>query len=243
MHPPAHPSRASAAPRRRGAVAAAVGCLLALTAGTTAARADVPPAAAPSPIQTVTPVATQPVALPVAEQRSRASVVTSTSVTDPDDTDGRFDIASIGHVVSEADHHHVWLSYTLSTFPSWIDLRLDRRYRTFVLELNRDGHPGSEVNVRVSKADGRIVAELISNATRRVIQRVRVSRPDDHSLTISGPRTVLGARSYFWTSNFHTTAPHTLCGQRDGYPVTCQDSVPRVGWIRLSRPAWPNESR
>lgn len=208
-------------------VAAAVGSVLALTAATTTALASV---SHRSPSDGV-------------EQRSGPSVVTTTTVTDPDDTDGRFDIASVSHVVNEADRHHVWLRYTVTTFPSWVDLRLDRRYRTFVLELNRDSHPGSEVNVRVSKADGRPVAELISNATRRVIQQVRVSRPDDHSVTISGPRSVLGARSYFWTSNFHSSAPRTLCGQRAGYPVTCQDSVPRGGWIRMSRPAWPIASR
>lgn len=208
-------------------VSAAV-CALAL--GTTSAVATVTDAAGP-------PVA--PAASSLGADRSGGGVVTTTTVTDPDDVDGRFDIASVRHVVSEADRHHVWVSYTVTTYPTWVDLRLDRRYRTFVLELNRDGHPGSEVNVRVSKADGHIVAELISNATRHVLQRVRVSRPDNRSFTISGPRRVLGARSYFWTSNFHTAAPHTLCGRRDGFPVTCQDSVPRSGWIRMDRPAWP----
>ena len=172
----------------------------------------------------------------------RTSVITTTTVSDPDDVDGRFDIASVRHVVSEADRGHVWVSYTVSTYPTWVDLRLDRRFRNFVLELNRDGERGSEVNVRVSKVNGHIVAELISNATRHVLGRVRITRPDDHSFTISGPRQWLGARSYFWTSNFHSAAPRTLCGSRRGYPVTCQDSVPQDGWIRMNRSAWPRLS-
>ena len=199
-----------------------VAALTALAAGTTTALADAPRSpSAPT---------------------DRAGVITTTTVTDPDDVDGRFDIASVRHVVSEADHHHVWVSYTVTTYPTWVDLRLDRRFRTFVLELNRDGDRGSEVNVRVSKLDGHIVAELISNATRHVLGRVRVSRPDARSFTISGPRQRLGAHSYFWTSNFHSAAPRTLCGTRGGYPITCQDSVPRDGWIRMNRSAWPRLS-
>lgn len=170
---------------------------------------------------------------------SAVGVTTTTTVTDPDDVDGRFDIASVEHVVGQADRRHVWMSYAVTTFPAWVDARLDRRWRTFVLELDRDGERGSEVNVTVSKREGHIVAELISNATREVIREVRISRPDTHSFVISGPRRLLGARSYFWTSNFHADAPRTLCGRQDGYPVTCQDSVPNAGWIRLSKPAWP----
>ena len=197
-------------------------CIAALAAGTTYAVADAP--RSPS------------------GPTERTSVITTTTVSDPDDVDGRFDIASVRHVVSEADRHHVWVSYTVSTYPTWVDLRLDRRFRNFVLELNRDGERGSEVNVRVSKVDGHIVAELISNATRHVLGRVRITRPDDHSFTISGPRQRLGAHSYFWTSNFHSAAPRTLCGSRRGYPVTCQDSVPQDGWIRMNRSAWPRLS-
>ncbi|MFY9914805.1 MAG: hypothetical protein WAK18_09075 [Nocardioidaceae bacterium] len=211
---------------RQGA-ATAVGCLLVL-AGMTPALAGTN---ASSPGRALTPAH--------ADHGAAAGVTTTTTVTDPDDVDGRFDIESVQHVVSEADRDHVWISYTVATFPSWVDGRLDRRWRTFVLELNRDGERGSEMNVTVSKRDGHIVAELISNATRQVIRDVRVSRADAHTFTISGPRRLLGARSYFWTSNFHADAPRTLCGRQGGYPVTCQDSVPNAGWIRLSKPAWP----
>jgi hypothetical protein len=205
--------------------AATAGCVLGLCAGTTPGLAQTDD----TPTSTASAAATA----------SAAGVVTTTTVTDPDDVDGRFDIAEVQHVVSEASRSHVWIRYTVSTYASWIDQRLDRSDRNFVLELNRDGEPGSEVNVTVSKRDGHIVAELISNATRKVLRPVRVWRPDAHSFTISGPRRLLGARSYFWTSNFHTVAPGPLCGRRGGYPVTCQDSVPNDGWIRMSRPAWP----
>ncbi len=226
MHPPPF-----VLPVRRRAVGCLVSGVLAAALGTSPAQAAVPE---------TWPGLADAQSSPAGRDGgdTDSSVVTTTTVTDPDDVDGRFDIASVRHVVSEADRHHVWVSYTVTTYPRWVDPRLDRRFRNFVLELNVDGHPGSEVNVRVSKADGEIVAELISNATRTVIRRVRVSRPDDHTFTISGPRRVLGARSYFWTGNFHSAAPHTLCGRQDGYPVTCQDSVPNAGWIRMNRSAW-----
>ncbi len=231
MHLPSVLSVTTASfPRRRIATWLSAGVLawsLGLSLGTT------PAVATDAPASPMSSASTSRDARP-----SSGSVVTTTTVSDPDDVDGRFDIAQVSHVVSEADRHHVWISYTVSTYPSWVEPRLDRRFRNFVLELNRDGHPGSEVNVRVSKDDGHIIAELISNATRQVIQRVQVRRPDDHSFTIMGPRRVLGARSYFWTSTFHTAAPHTLCGRQGGYPVTCQDSVPQAGWIRMNRSAW-----
>ncbi len=216
----------------RGTVVVA-GCLLVL-AGMTPALAGIQAASADGRLA--------PRHAHHAHHVSAAGVTTTTTVTDPDDVDGRFDIASVQHVVSEADRDHVWMSYTVTTLPSWVDARLDRRWRTFVLELNRDGERGSEMNVTVSKRDGHIVAELISNATREVIHDVRVSRADAHTFTISGPRRLVGARSYFWTSNFHADAPHTLCGRQGGYPVTCQDSVPNAGWIRLSKPAWPTST-
>jgi len=214
---------------RPRALVVAAGCLAALAAGTTAAVADAPRTTSAPPGSPSGPDA-------------RFGIVTTTAVTDSYNNDGRFDIKSVRHTVSEAGRHHVWVSYTVRTYPSWVDLRLDRRYRNFVLELNRDGERGSEVNVRVAKVDGHIVAELISNATRHVLRRVQVSRYDDHSFTISGPRQWLGAHSYFWTSNFHSPAPRTLCGMRSGHPVTCQDSVPQDGWIRMNQSAWPHLS-
>lgn len=172
---------------------------------------------------------------------STPPVVTTTTMTDPDDVNGRFDISAVQHVIKESEAHHVWITYTVTTYASWVDPRLDRDDRTFVLELNRDGERGSEVNVTISKRHGEIVAELISNATRQVIRTVRVSRADDHSFTLSGPRGVLGARSYFWTSNFHTDNDRALCGRKGGYPVTCQDSAPGSGWMPMPRAAWPSD--
>jgi hypothetical protein len=235
-HSPAHQSR----PRNRALQSSGrrrvFGCLAGATlvVGLAAGPA---PAEILSSQDSLTPPATTAARAPAA-----GSVVTTTTVTDPDDVDGRFDVAWVRHVVHEADRRHVWVSYTVRTFPSWIDLRLERRWRTFVLELDRDGQRGSEQNVTVSKRDGHIVAELISNATRQVLREVRISRPDSHSFTISGPRQVLGARSYFWTSNFHARSPKTLCGRSGGFPITCQDSVPQQGWIRMNRSAWPTLS-
>jgi hypothetical protein len=162
----------------------------------------------------------------------------TTTVTDPDDTDGRFDIARVSHQVDQFSRRQVTMTYWVSTFASFASARLNARHRNFVLELNRDGEPGSERNVRISRSDGHLIAEVISNATREVIDTVDAWRPSNRSIVITGPREVLGARSYFWTSNFHT-AGRSACGWGDGYPITCQDSVPQDGWIRLDRPAWP----
>ncbi|MGI8434272.1 MAG: hypothetical protein ACR2LE_05985, partial [Nocardioidaceae bacterium] len=62
------------------------------------------------------------------------------------------------------------------------------------------------------------------------------------SIRSSGPRRLLGARSYFWTSTFHADAS-AGCGDDDGVQITCQDSVPQRGWIRWDRLAWPRARR
>jgi hypothetical protein len=213
----------SAARRRRVAAVTSLATLVVVAAATVPVQAAVPEAAR------------------ISGAGGTASIVTTTTttVTDPDDVHGRFDIKRVVDVVRHVRGRPVRVSYTVTTYPTWVEPRLDRNDRTFVLQLNRDAERGSEVNVTVSKRSGHIAADLISNSTRRVIRSLEVSRPDDRSFRISGSRRLLGARSYFWTSNFHTVAAGSLCGRRHGYPVTCQDSVPDSGWIQMSPPAWP----
>lgn len=212
-------------PQRRRTFAwllAAAGVLLALSASATSQAALRPPGDA----------AADPALDPAG-----SSVTGSTS--DPDDTLGRLDIARVAHRVSQLGRHRFMLDYRVGTFAAFGSPGLDVQHRNFVLELNRDTQPGSERNVRVSQRDGSLVAEVISNATREVIATVEVNRPNDQTIRISGPRRVLGARSYFWTSNFH--APRSSsCGEGDGFPIICQDTVPEHGWTRLDSPAWPN---
>lgn len=160
------------------------------------------------------------------------------TVTDRDDTDGRLDVASVRHRVRVANRDDVRIRYVVATHQRFHSARLGPRFRHFVIELNRDGERGSERNVRISSVGGRLVAEVISNATRTTIATVSVTRVDSRTLSVSGPRDLIGARSYFWTSNFHARWSDR-CGQGDGYPITCQDIVPGRGWIRLDAPAWP----
>ena len=169
---------------------------------------------------------------------SPAGASITTVVTDPDDTAGPLDIARVRHRITQRQPGHVRISYGVRTFGRFPASALDRSHRHFVLELNRDGQPGSERNVRISSRAGELVAEVISNSTREVITTVTAVQLNSRAFRIFGPREVLGARSYFWFSNFH--APRSLdCGSANGYPITCQDAVPERGWIRLDRPAWP----
>ncbi len=164
----------------------------------------------------------------------------TTVVTDPDDTDGPLDVRRVKHRILVIDRHHARLGYTVTTYSPYAARRLDARHRNFVIELNRDGHPGSERNVRVSYVSGALVGDVISNATRETIGTVAVRRLDARTIRINGPRDLIGARSYFWTSTFHARQS-AACGVADGHPVTCQDVVPERGWIRMDRPAWPDQ--
>jgi hypothetical protein len=162
-------------------------------------------------------------------------------MTDPDDTLGRLDISRVQDRALEVDRHHVLITYRVQTFTPFGTHRLNDTERNFVLELDRDGELGSERNVLVTTKNGVLVARVSSNATRQVIATVEVTRPNDQAILLTGSRRVLGARSYFWTSNFHADRS-PACGDQAGVPLTCQDSVPRRGWIHLNRLAWPGQS-
>ncbi len=162
----------------------------------------------------------------------------TTVVTDPNDTDGPLDVSRVKHSIRVIDRQHARIAYTVATYSPYAARRLNARHRNFVIELNRDSNPGSERNVRVSYASGSLTADVISNATRETIGTVAVKRLNSRTIRINGPRDVIGARSYFWTSTFHARESGA-CGFGDGYPITCQDVVPERGWIRMDRPAWP----
>jgi hypothetical protein len=168
-------------------------------------------------------------------------VTVTGSATDPDDIDGRLDLQQVRDRVIQIDPHHYLLTYRVRTYTPFASQRLDGRWRNFDLELDRDGKPGSERTVMVVDLDGVLQARIISTATREVLGIVSASRPNDHAVEISGPRRLLGARSYFWTSNFHADRSRR-CGDGDGFPITCQDSAPDRGWLRLDRPAWPERA-
>jgi hypothetical protein len=169
---------------------------------------------------------------------AKSGLVATGSVSDPDDTLGRLDIGRVSDRTVEVRKDRYLISYRVRTLTPFGTARLDVADRNFVLELNRDGERGSERNVRIAERNGDLVAEVISNASREVIGTVPASRPSDRTVQISGPRRLIGARSYFWTSNFH--ARHSPgCGRGDGFPIVCQDDVPQDGWLRLQHPAWP----
>lgn len=163
------------------------------------------------------------------------------SATDPDDTAGRLDISRVTDRVTQIDRRHSVVTFRVRTLAAFDSQRLSPRHRNFVLELNRDSQRGSERNVRISSRDGRLVAEVISNATREVIATVGVTRPTGHTVRISGAKRIIGARSYFWTSNYHARRS-PQCGQGDGYPISCQDSAPQRGWFTLDSIAWPDNA-
>ena len=165
-------------------------------------------------------------------------VTISSTTTDPNDTAGRLDIARVTDRV-RVSPHRVTITYQVRTYSDIRPERLQPDKRNFVLELNRDGQAGSERNISIVFVEGALVARVVSNATREVVGVDAVSQPDDAVIHVSGPRRLIGARSYFWTSNFHALGS-PRCGNGGGFPVTCQDSVPDRGWLRLDRPAWPS---
>jgi hypothetical protein len=162
----------------------------------------------------------------------------TTIVSDPDDTGGPLDVRAVRTAVDAATGHADRVRYTVRTQDAFRTTDLHPRWRRFVLELDTDGQPGSERNVAVFARDGRLVAELESNATREVLAELDVRRTGPRSLQVSGAPEQVGARKVFWSVEWHRRGDDE-CGSISGWPVSCQDSVPDDGWSRLDRPAWP----
>jgi hypothetical protein len=175
---------------------------------------------------------------PAAATPDGSRTIVTKTVTDGDDTGGPLDILRVRHrVVSHGSHAR--LAYTVRVQGPYDNADLSRRHRHFVIDLDTGGERGAELNVRVYGRDRRLRADLISNATRRVVAHLAVVRLDQRTLRVVGPRRLLGARRVFWTSNFHRTGI-PACGWDEGYPITCQDTAPDRGWIRLDPTAWPD---
>ena len=164
-----------------------------------------------------------------------------TTMTDLDDTEGRLDVRSVHHRLAQLRPHHVRVTYQIQTFGRFRDGLLSSPDREIVLELHRTATRGADRNVTISSESGVLTATVISNATRKPIARARAVRLDARTVRVVGSRQLIGARSYFVTANFHQGgSPH--CGWRDGWPVTCQDSVPDSGWITVDRMGWPDSA-
>jgi hypothetical protein len=169
------------------------------------------------------------------------AVVTTTITTDPDDTAGRLDLAAVVHRVHQHSDGDVRLRWTVRTRAAFDPRVLRNRFRRFTVELDTDGEAGAERSVRLVSRPGGVVAEVVSNATREVVASLPALRPDRRSLAFAGPRELVGARRYFWYSDFHSR--HSPgCGAGDGFPVVCQDTAPQRGWIRVDRPGWPDRA-
>jgi hypothetical protein len=169
-------------------------------------------------------------------------VLTTTVTTDPDDTPGRLDLAAVEHRVRQragaAAGGIVRVRWTVRTRAGFDPQILQNRFRRFTLELDTDGEAGAERNVRLVARRSGVVAEVVSNATREVIATVPALREDHRSLSFAARSGLVGARRYFWYSDYHARGS-AECGRGDGFPVVCQDIAPERGWIRLDRPAWP----
>ncbi|UYM04876.1 hypothetical protein [Solicola gregarius] len=167
--------------------------------------------------------------------------VTRSTTSDPDDTRGPLDIASVTHRIAVRDRHRVDLTYTVRTYEPFRTADLQRRHRNITLELGTEAEPGASRNITVYARDGWLRADLISNATRKRIARLDVRRVGRRAVRVRGPRRLIGARRYFVVSRYEnrSTAP---CGMAGNVPITCGDDVPRRGWLRLDRPAWPRPS-
>jgi hypothetical protein len=172
-------------------------------------------------------------------RHAAVGVAVTTTMTDLDDTRGRLDVRSVRHRVSQVSPRRVQVSYRIRTFAPYRDGLLESPEREFVIELHRTATRGADRNISVSSVDGALVATVISNATRKPIARARIVRLDAQTFRIVGSRALIGARSYFVTSNFHAGGS-ARCGWNAGWPVTCQDSVPDNGWIRVDRIGWPD---
>src|SRR5262245_26278586 len=183
------------------------------------------------------------VASSAADDATAPGVAVTTTMTDPIDTPGRLDLVSVRHRARELDQDRVRISYQLRTATPYRDGMLEHPQRVLVIELHRQPPRGADRNITVTSEEGRLVATLISNASREPIADIDVHRIDGRTIRVVGPRRLIGARSFFAYSNFHDGGSVACGWHPDGWPITCQDSVPDSGWIRVNPLGWPPVTR
>lgn len=167
--------------------------------------------------------------------------VTRSTTTDRNDTRGPLDIASVSDRVAAFGDRHAHVAFTVRTHQPLDTRELNRQHRNITIELGTSSERGASHNIAVWARTGRLRATLISNATREPVARLAVQQVGDRAVRIRGPRRLIGARRYFVVSRYEkrSTAP---CGRAGNVVITCGDSVPDRGWVRMDRPAWPRNT-
>jgi hypothetical protein len=165
-------------------------------------------------------------------------ITLTATATDDDDVHGPLDIALVRDRVTQVDPARAVVTYRVSTYTSFRSRRIDGRDRYFTAQLDRDGVPGPERTVVIARGSEELEAQVVSARTGRVRATLPVSRPNHHAIEITGPRRILGARRYSWTSDFHADGSRR-CGWVGGIPLTCEDSAPDEGWLLMQIVAWP----
>lgn len=158
-----------------------------------------------------------------------AALADNVTRSDPDDSTGGLDIASIAHSHSEGV-----LVHRFSTYEAWdtavlqdglsyakFNFFIDQRYITATVDV---------------EDDGTLYAEIRNFRTQRIIGFAKVWRPDERSLRIEFPKRVLGrgVTSYRWSAltSFHQQG-HESCDSDSETTtvVACGDPAPTRGFI------------
>lgn len=165
------------------------------------------------------------------------------AVDDPDDTGGRLDVLNISHAHVEMTSGQSLLRHVVRTYEAWDNSAFNNEGRPFPtrmrLSFNLDLDPFVERTLEVAVTqDGNLYATMFGHKAKResaVRGYARVARPDDYSIELVFPKSLLkrGLETYRWRLQTQFDDPEDPnCGDTGTVYVICTDNAPDQGWVK-----------
>ncbi|MDP9066810.1 MAG: hypothetical protein M3N53_00490 [Actinomycetota bacterium] len=164
------------------------------------------------------------------------------AVGDRDDSPGGLDIAEVQGKRYRNPGGSRWLSHKVTTYEAFeasdLGYREGRRYGRISLSLDVDRDAIADHFIIVSYAGGRLRAELLDDESKT--RRVRLTRPNDHSVKVSFRRRLIDwRRGYYWSASSSYAGRTGGCTFDSG---GCYDYAPDPGaWVWLGRGQHPRD--
>jgi hypothetical protein len=154
---------------------------------------------------------------------------------DPNDAEGAMDIQSISHghkrrQLDEVGRYQHLLVHRFETFDAWEDIEVNRSIISFSFGEKREW--GRSLRIRMDRS-GALYGEMLAGHDR-LVGYARVTRPDDRSLRVIFPRSLLqkGATAYRWSVNIQPKLKsHPECVHDPNSDVVSNDCLDTAAFL------------
>lgn len=154
------------------------------------------------------------------------------SSTDPDDTFGPLDVRSM----TEATAPGQQLYHSVTMWPKWSNSAVRAKLNYIRLGFNLDADRVVERHLEIHVYQGSLFAAMTCDCggKDKLIGYAKVWRPDEHTVAVEFPKSMLGAKihRYRWAVWTRFASPNNQnCFQGGDVVAACYDRAPNTGWL------------